>query len=123
MLKKIKTNKEVEEIEEIEDILCNKCGKSCIPGKYDEVYDGYGLIEKTVIGGYWSPELYDDVSYTFSLCEGCLRELFDSCKIPPQTKGGGLICHDEEREYETKEIREKNRVNYPPPKGKGLSSD
>jgi hypothetical protein len=109
MIQKKKINKEVEVIEEI---LCNKCGESCIPGKHDEVYDAYGLIEKTARGGYWSPELYDDVSYTFSLCEKCLRELFDSFKIPPQTKGGGLICHDEEREYETKEIREQNRIEW-----------
>ena len=108
----IKTIKIKEEIEKVEDILCNRCGKSCIPGKDDGNDDGYGLIEKTVIGGYWSPELYDDVSYTFSLCESCLRELFDNFKIHPQTKGGGLICHDKEREYETKEIREKNRIEW-----------
>ena len=108
MIKKEKTTKEVEEIVEI---LCNKCGKTCIAGRDDGIDDGYGLIEITVRGGYWSPSLYDDVSYTFSICEECLRELFDNFVIPPRTYGGGLVCHGE-REYETKEIREKNKKEW-----------
>jgi len=108
MLQKIIVNKEVEEIV---DILCNKCGRSCLAGKDDGVYDGYGLIEASVRGGYWSSHLWDDVSYTFSICEECLRELFDNFIIHPDTKGGGIVCHGE-REYETKEIREKNKIDW-----------
>ena len=109
MIKKEKTTKEVEEIS---DIICNRCGKSCMSGKNDGIDDGYGLIETTVCGGYWSTYLYDDVRYTFSLCEECLRELFDNFIIPPKTQGGGLVCPEGEREYETKEIRESNKIEW-----------
>ena len=107
MLKKRIVNKEVEEIV---DILCNKCGKSCIADSGGCV-NRCGLIEASVHGNYSSPKLWDDVVYTFSICEECLRELFDNFEIHPNTKGGGLVCHGD-REYETKEMREKNRVKW-----------
>lgn len=90
------------------DVLCNKCGESCIPpdarverGQPVKWIEGqglvaithdealilrgpclYGLIEQTVSGGYDSYALEDLQKYTFSLCEGCLKELFDAFKIP-----------------------------------------
>lgn len=90
------------------DVLCNKCGESCTPpaarserGQHVKWIEGqglvaitpeealslrgpplYGLIEQTVRGGYDSYALEDLEKYTFSLCEGCLKELFDAFKIP-----------------------------------------
>jgi hypothetical protein len=50
--------------------------------------DLYGLIGCVVSGGYYSSNdekgLSDMEKYTFSLCEGCLRSLFDSFKVPVQ---------------------------------------
>ena len=66
------------------DIICNKCGESCKEELLDETMQMcsfYGLIEVTVTGGYCSTHLADGSSYTFSLCEKCLVELFESFKI------------------------------------------
>jgi len=65
------------------DILCNKCGKSLkriisTCGQYNYC----GLMEITVKGCYGSDPLEDLKSYTFSLCENCLDELFKSFKLP-----------------------------------------
>lgn len=57
------------EQEETVDILCNKCGNTCqLPGGPGF----YGLIEKTVYGGYASETLEDFTAYKFSLCEKML---------------------------------------------------
>lgn len=45
-------------------------------------FDFYGLIEATVSGGYKSDSLSDGTTYTFSLCENCLDELFNQFKVP-----------------------------------------
>lgn len=83
-MKIIKT--ELIETEVIEDVFCNKCGESCCPNQIRESNNKngffYGLIEQTVQGGYYSQNLSDGISYTFSLCENCLKKLFDSFKIP-----------------------------------------
>lgn len=68
------------EKEVIEDILCNKCGKSLLCGM-----NFNGLEKVIVIGQYDSTHLVDCQSYEFSLCEGCLVELFNSFKIEPTT--------------------------------------
>jgi hypothetical protein len=85
-MKKIRVVKR--EVEITDDIICNKCGASCI-----EDFEGlpstevaYGLIEAEVEGGYYSTYLEDQQSYTFSLCEKCLKELFDKFVIPPESK-------------------------------------
>jgi len=67
------------------DILCNKCGNSCNvvdpPGtESSDIGNYYGLIEASVSGGYCSPALEDGKTYAFSLCECCLKELFDEFK-------------------------------------------
>lgn len=78
------------ETEIVKDVFCNKCGESCIPSllRSDNIFpkDFYGLIETTVSGGYYSDALSDCCNYTFSLCEGCLIELFDSFKLPVEAK-------------------------------------
>lgn len=81
-MKKIK--KVQREVEIVDDVICNKCGKSCRPS--DEVPDFYGLIEASFSTGYESKALPDGMSYTFSLCEECLAELFDSFQIEPEEK-------------------------------------
>jgi hypothetical protein len=77
-MKIIKNIKKEIEQEEITDILCNKCGESC-KDKCNMNYEG--LIEANVWGGYGS-KLGDSVSYQFSLCEDCLKIMFDDFKIP-----------------------------------------
>lgn len=68
--------KKVIEVEEVEDILCNKCGNSCkLNGS------PYGLLEYDYSGGYDSTPLRDCTTYTFSMCETCLLELFKSFVI------------------------------------------
>lgn len=100
----------MKEVEITLDAICNKCGETCMPpasriaheaftpvkwepgvGLVDiseeeatdlHEPDLYGLIEATVGGGYSSYALEDMCSYTFSLCEGCLKVMFDGFKIP-----------------------------------------
>lgn len=68
------------EITFTEDILCNKCGKTCkMPHAQ---LQHYGLIEAEVTGGFDSTALEDLHTYTFSICEVCLKELFDTFSIP-----------------------------------------
>lgn len=50
--------------------------------KYDDT-SPHGLVEARVSGGYHSFHLMDCTSYTFSLCEKCLRSLFDGFAVPP----------------------------------------
>jgi len=78
IVRKIITTKEEEEVV---DVLCNKCGKTCRnPGAYEQ--SPYGLIEQTYSGGYGSTPLDDCTNYTFSICESCLKDFFDSFIIP-----------------------------------------
>ena len=71
-----------------EDVFCNKCGKSCRKYFDGDFSDIYGLDKCTVFGGYLSSNddkgLSDMTCYTFSMCEECLRELFNTFKIPVQ---------------------------------------
>jgi len=78
-----------------ESYVCNRCGE----GMYIQPNWGpHGLIEARVSGGYASPHLLDLVRYKFSLCEKCLREMFDQFKVPPeiQDKHGGATTYAEE---------------------------
>lgn len=62
----------------VEDVLCNKCGKSC---REEDCGNLEGLVEARVTGGYAS-YLGDMTSYTFSLCEHCLEQLFATFLLP-----------------------------------------
>jgi hypothetical protein len=44
--------------------------------------ENYGLIKAQVMGGYYSTGLEDESSYSFSICEKCLAEIFKKFKIP-----------------------------------------
>ena len=60
--------------------VCNGCGGSMgYPGDSSP----HGLVEVNVPGHYHSQFLLDTTTYGFSLCEACLRKMFDGCKIPP----------------------------------------
>ena len=46
-----------------------------------------GLVEITVEGQYLSPVLEDMEEYTFSICERCLKKMFDNFAIKPESGG------------------------------------
>lgn len=64
---------------------CNMCGDSLLYGSYNEPY---GLVDQVVGGGYGSKHLFDMTSYTFSLCEKCIRDMFNKFVNPPKTIDG-----------------------------------
>lgn len=83
MAKQVQVVKEVVPVEKVVDIICNKCGNSlALKGAEDRQYGG--LEEITVHGGYWSKHLEDMMSYTFSICECCLSDMFEGFKILPK---------------------------------------
>lgn len=65
------------------EVICNLCGECTRPlGTFVE-QSVHGLENLEVIGGYFSTHLFDLRSYSFSLCEKCLRNIFNQCKVPP----------------------------------------
>lgn len=62
--------------------LCNLCGNSTVP-REGSTSDSYGLIGAVVDGGYFSIDLCDGTRYKFSICEKCLRKLFEQFVIKP----------------------------------------
>jgi hypothetical protein len=101
------------------DLLCNSCGES-LRAK-DGCENICGMEEAKVSGNYDSRYLLDTTTYTFSLCEGCIRVMFDAFKIKPDIgsyMGGPYASYDEERASwarhkarwdETEEEREERR--------------
>lgn len=68
------------------DIRCNKCGESCLVfSSLSLAPQSYGLINTSVSGGYYSSHLVDGVTYNFSICEKCLKEIFEGFKVPVGT--------------------------------------
>lgn len=63
-----------------EDVLCNKCGDSLQSRFDDSIF--VGLVEESYSGGFFSNEISDEFHYVFSLCEKCLKNLFESFCIP-----------------------------------------
>lgn len=68
------------------EIFCNKCGMSC----KGHLGGFNGLIEAEVIGGYDSTHLDDLDVYIFSLCESCLKTMFETFMFPARQ---GNIAH------------------------------
>lgn len=64
------------------DALCNKCGESCRVSGTDEDPIFEGIVEYTVAGSYFSKTLEDMTQYTFSMCGGCLKQMFETFKHP-----------------------------------------
>ena len=65
-----------------ESYICNKCGESLCPTP--DLPHPYGLVETSVSGGWYSTHLFDLTTYTFSLCEACLRNLFGTFIVKPK---------------------------------------
>jgi hypothetical protein len=89
--------------------LCNGCGDCLCPGKEGEMNGDcpHGLVDATVTGGYSSEHLSDMTSYTFSLCEKCLRDAFATFKNPPKTVSYNFSGEDEDEEPYAKEVADK----------------
>lgn len=84
-----------------ETYVCNKCGDCLCPPIGTMNQDApHGLVEATVSGGYDSRHLFDTTNYSFSLCELCLRNLFNECAVPPKIShymGPGWKTYQEDR--------------------------
>lgn len=65
-------------------LACNMCGIDLRPDDDDShSVDYYGLPNAVVTGGYFSSHLSDLLAYRFSLCEGCLLNLFGTFQKKP----------------------------------------
>ena len=72
--------KQNQEVDVIADIVCNMCGQSLMCD-----FQFNGLVEASILGGFDSTHLADDVTYTFSICEKCLCEhIFSKFIIPEE---------------------------------------
>lgn len=78
-MKIIETTQKLQTVSEIKDIICNKCGNSCRFGPLN--YEG--LIEVTFQSGFYSTIFGDCQEHSFSLCEPCLKELYETFKHSP----------------------------------------
>ncbi len=85
MLKKLFQTKKVEVID---DIICNKCGETMLKtvGPWDEHGEFYGLQEASFSTGYLSKDFPDGKVYSFSMCEPCLKWLFELFELPPSER-------------------------------------
>lgn len=94
---------------------CNQCGGGLCPNV--EGWNGQspdGLIETKVRGHYDSTDLSDTTIYQFSICEACLRKLFNGFVIPPKVgeyylDGSGESFLDEDT-YESERKGHETRV-------------
>ena len=89
------------------EILCNLCGETMCPIGTMNEQSPHGLYNAHVTGGYDSYHLWDMTTYTFSLCEKCLREIFNKAKIKPDLSdaAGGLNPYTYEDDLEMYEYR------------------
>lgn len=79
------------EIEVVCGFACNMCGLVVQPGvgvpTVEELTSRVtGLIGAVVHAGYDAEHLTDGVTYSFSLCEKCLSDLFNQFKVPVTVK-------------------------------------
>lgn len=95
------------------EILCNKCAKSILHVDYTDDqgkmhFSAYGITEYTYKGGYGSDPLEDTTSYTFSLCEPCLADMFKSFLIPVDVSEyhimDGTVYRNDERQEKFNQI-------------------
>lgn len=76
----------------VKPTVCNKCGGTLVSPNHPESQIDpdnpplYGLVGAKVRGHYSSYGLTDLTEYSFSICEGCLKTLFESFKHPPDTR-------------------------------------
>ena len=62
----------------LESYVCNCCGETIATER-----GVTGLPELKIYGSYGSLHLLDMTRYAFSICERCLRELFERMAVPP----------------------------------------
>lgn len=82
--------------------MCGEClcpHEEKISGKWSSVYP-HGLVDASVQGGYESYHLLDMSVYNFSICEKCLRVLFNQFKIPPEVIDKTYGIDDDRDEWE-----------------------
>ncbi len=87
-------------VRDANSFVCNMCS-----GKLVGDMNLLGLTDCTVSGAYDSTHLADTMSYKFSMCEGCLKKLFDSFAIPPAVSsymGAGYESYQEIEEAKKK---------------------
>ena len=104
-----------------QEVLCNKCTKSLQKPSYTDIagtqhFSTNGIVEYSYKGGYDSDPLEDITSYTFSLYEPCLADLFQSFIIPVEVSeydimdGTGFLDQEKQERYnqiyESKDIAE-----------------
>jgi hypothetical protein len=76
----INFSKKMVEKEVVDSIQCNKCDRISNATSVEE-YEG--LMSVQHIAGYNSVVFNDGDKHEFSLCEFCLKELFNSFITPP----------------------------------------
>lgn len=74
-----------------ETYICNNCGENLCLG-HNDMKSPHGLVDASVTGGYCSDHLFDMTSYEFSLCEKCLRTMFNKFVIPPKVTDSDQDC-------------------------------
>lgn len=80
-------------VKDPESFVCNMCG-----GKLVGSMNLLGLPDCKVSGAYDSTHLEDTMSYRFSMCEKCLKDMFDRFAIPPAVSsymGAGYESYQE----------------------------
>jgi len=88
-----------------ESYRCNRCGKSTL------ICGGlHGLNFAKVGGGYYSIALVDLNNYEFSICESCLRYMFENEFIIPPTITSTMYVDDEDLWERDKEIVNERRA-------------
>jgi len=66
---------------------CNRCGGPLCPDVQEGDPNGripHGLVDVGVVGGYDSRSIFDMTKYVFSICEPCLRLMFEEFKVKPR---------------------------------------
>lgn len=70
-------------------IICNQCGKNCCKPLDNDppgIQSNYGLNNAVFTTGYFSKCFEDLLEITFSICEECLFDLFNTFEIMPDAK-------------------------------------
>ena len=86
-------------IEDTKDAKCNLCNEYLT---LEDSIVPQGIYNINVTGGYFSYYLFDDTTYTFSLCEKCIRNMFSNFKIPPKVsdRHGTISYKKEKKRYD-----------------------
>lgn len=94
--------------------ICNACGGSLLPTfpewwlkQHGDKPDHarcfpHGLVDARVTGGYDSEHIFDLTTYEWSMCEKCLRTMFNGFKIPPHVSDalhGETDSYDSDRKH------------------------